>query len=102
MGDCDVVTLLGARSLRSVLAASAGGLCSAAVPMRRRGWTDLALVDPAFAPAATAATDPEDRGFPRAVLLTADEVAVVPAGGRPGRDVGVPVPARRRGSPSHR
>lgn len=51
--------------------------------MRRRGWTDLSLIDPAFGPAAAAATDPVDRGFPRPILITADEVTVVPEGGRP-------------------
>ena len=58
-------------------------MCTAIVPMRRRGWTRLALVDPAFGPAAAAATDPADRGFARPLLLTADEVTEVPAGGRP-------------------
>ncbi len=49
--------------------------------MRRRGWTRLALVDPAFAVAAAAATDPEERGFARPLLVTADEVTQAPAGG---------------------
>lgn len=83
LGDCDVVTLLGARSLRTALAAAAGGMAAVAAPMRRRGWADLSLIDPAFAPAAAAATAPADRGFPRPLLVTADEVAVVPQGGRP-------------------
>jgi hypothetical protein len=83
MGDCDVVTLLGARSLRTALAGGAGGMGAAAVPMRRRGWTKLGLIDPAFAPAAAAASAPADRGFPRALLITPDEVTVVPEGGRP-------------------
>ena len=83
MGDCDVVTLLGSRSLRTALAADGGGLGAAAVPMRRRGWTKLALIDPAFAPAAAAASSVEDRGFDRPLLVTADEVTVVPEGGRP-------------------
>lgn len=80
-GDCDVVTLLGARSLRAALAADAGGLGAAVVPMRRRGWTRLALIDPAFGAAAAAATPVEDRGFPRPLLITADELALVPEGG---------------------
>lgn len=83
IGDCDVVTLLGARSLRSALAADHHGLGAAVVPMRRRGWTQLALIDPAFGPAAARATDPVDRGFARPLLITADEVAQVPEGGRP-------------------
>lgn len=83
IGDCDVVTLVGARSLRTALARAHGGLATAVVPMRRRGWTRLALVDPAFGPAAAAATRAEERGFARPLLLTPDEVAVVPEGGRP-------------------
>lgn len=81
VGDCDAVTLLGARTLRTAMA-GASGLAAAVVPMRRRGWTRLALIDPAFGPAAAAATDPADRGFLRPLLITADEVTVVPAGGR--------------------
>lgn len=86
-GDCDAVTLLGARSLRTALAAQAGGLGAAVVPMRRRGWTRLALIDPAFGPAAAAATPAADRGFVRPLLLTADELTLVPEGGRPSRIV---------------
>lgn len=82
-GDCDALTLLGARSLRSSLAAAAGGMGAAVVPMRRRGWTRLALIDPAFGPAAAAATPAEDRGFPRPLLVTADELTLAPEGGRP-------------------
>ena len=82
-GDCDAVTLLGARTLRSSVAAAAGGMGAAVVPMRRRGWTRLAMIDPAFGPAAAAATEVEDRGFPRPLLLTADEVTLAAEGGRP-------------------
>lgn len=82
-GDCDAVTLLGARSLRAALAADGNGLGAAVVPMRRRGWTRLAVIDPAFGPAAAAATSAEDRGFARPLLVTADELALVPEGGRP-------------------
>ena len=82
-GDCDVVTLLGARSLRTSLAEANGGLGAAVVPMRRRGWTKLALIDPAFGPAAAAATPAADRGFRRPLLLTPDELTIVPEGGRP-------------------
>lgn len=81
MGDCDVVTLLGARSLRTALADDNDGLAGAAVPMRRRGWTRLALIDPAFAAAAAAATPVDERGFPRPLLITPDEVTMVPDGG---------------------
>lgn len=81
-GPCDVVSLLGARSLRVALAAGSGGMAAAVVPMRRRGWTRLARVDPAFGPAAAAATAPAERGFPRPLLVTVDEVTVVAEGGR--------------------
>lgn len=84
IGDCDVVTLLASATLRGALTAGeVGGLRAAAVPMRRRGWLDLRAIDPAFAPAAAAATDLEERGFPRPLLLTADEVVLAADGGRP-------------------
>ncbi len=83
LGDCDVVTLLGSRSLRTALAGSASGMAAVVVPMRRRGWTKLALIDPAFGPAAAAATAAADRGFPRPLLVTPEELAAVPEGGRP-------------------
>jgi hypothetical protein len=83
LGDCDVVTLLGSRRLRAALAEEAGGMAAAVVPMRRRGWTKLATIDPAFGPAAAAATSEAERGFVRPLLVTADEVAVVAEGGRP-------------------
>lgn len=82
-GDCDVVTLLGARSLRVAIAAEAGGLGAVVVPMRRRGWTRLALIDPAFGTAAAAATGAEERGFPRPLLVTPDELTLAADGGRP-------------------
>lgn len=83
IGDCDVVTLLGSRVLRTAIAAVAGGMGAVVVPMRRRGWTKLALIDPAFGPAAAAATAAHDRGFSRPLLVTADEVALASEGGRP-------------------
>lgn len=83
MGDCDVVSLLGSAVLRGALAGDQGGMRAIAVPMRTRGWLDLRGIDPAFSLAAAALTDPADRGFERPLLLTADEVALVPAGGRP-------------------
>jgi hypothetical protein len=83
VGDCDVVTLLGSRSLRTAIAERAGGMGTVVAPMLRRGWTEMALVDPAFAPAAAAATDPAERGFARPVLVTRDEVVVASPGGRP-------------------
>jgi hypothetical protein len=83
VGDCDVVTLLGSRSLRSALAERAGGMATVVAPMLRRGWTEMALVDPAFTPAAFAATDPPERGFARPLLVTRDEVVLASPGGRP-------------------
>jgi hypothetical protein len=80
MGDCDVVTLLASNTFRRALVAG-HGMRTAAVPMRRRGWLDLSRTDPAFALAAAAAADEEDRAFPRPVLLTADEVVCVRPGG---------------------
>ena len=81
MGDCDVVTLLGSWTFRAALAGEAGGLRPIVVPMRTRGWADMSRIDPAFGPAAAAATDAVDRGFPRPVLLTADEITMVKPGG---------------------
>ena len=82
LGDCDVVTLLGSRRLRAALAEDAHGMGAAVVPMRNRGWTHLALIDPAFGPAAARATEPENRGFTRPLLVTADELTEVADGGR--------------------
>ncbi len=100
IGDCDVATLLGSRTLRAALCAEDGtGMRAAAVPMLRRGWLDLSRIDPAFTAAAAAATRPEERGFARPVLLTADEVALAPDGGRPAeivlRDAAVDSPYLR-------
>ena len=101
IGDCDVVTLLASRSLRLALCAADGtGMCAAAVPMRRRGWLDLARIDPAFAVAAAAATDSVERGFSRPLLLTADEVTLARGDGRPDRLVFLD-PARNRPTPRH-
>lgn len=96
LGDADVVTLLGARSLRTALAAAAGGMAAVVAPMRRRGWTRLALIDPAFGPAAAAATPAADRGFVRPLLVTPDELALVPEGGRP-QEVALRDPAAEPG-----
>ncbi len=82
MGDCDVITLLGSRTLRGAFVEGIGGMRAVAAPMRTRGWLNLRFVDPAFVTAAAAATDDEDRGFTRPVLITADEVAIPHAGSR--------------------
>lgn len=81
MGDCDVVTLLGSWTFRAAIAGEAGGMRPVVVPMRTRGWADISRIDPAFGPAAAAATDAVDRGFPRPLLVTPDELAMVRAGG---------------------
>lgn len=82
VGGCDVLTLLATASLRRYLANGDGtGMRAVAVPIRDRGWFDLARIDPAFVAAAWMATDEPDRGLSRAALVTADEVAAAPADG---------------------
>lgn len=83
IGDCDAVTLLGSTALRTAIASRSGGMGAVVVPMRRRGWTRLGMIDPAFGPAAAAATRAPERGFPRPLLVTAEELALVIDGGRP-------------------
>ena len=74
-GTADVVTLLGSRRLRTALASGDGtGMRAVAVPVRDRGWFDLARIDPAFVSAAWTATEPVDRAFDRPLLVTADAV----------------------------
>jgi hypothetical protein len=80
LGDADVLTLLASRTFRTALV-DGQGMRSAAIPMRTRGWLDLGRLDPAFAISASLLTEPDDRGFPRPVLVTADEVSLVRAGG---------------------
>jgi len=83
IGDCDVITLLASPVFRAgICAEDPAQLRSAAVPMRRRGWLDLSRIDPAFAMAAAAATDPVERGFDRVILVSPHEVALAPEGGR--------------------
>jgi hypothetical protein len=78
VGGCDVLTLLASATLRRYLAGSDGtGMRAVAVPMRRRGWFDLARIDPPFVLAAAHATSVEDRGLDRPLLVTKDEVALV-------------------------
>jgi hypothetical protein len=93
MGDCDVVTLLGSWTFRAALTGgNSGGMRAVVVPMRTRGWVDISRIDPAFGPAAAAATDAHDRGFPRPLLLTADEVTMVRPGGSPAIAIDDPAP----------
>ncbi|HEU0132631.1 MAG TPA: hypothetical protein VFQ85_16725 [Mycobacteriales bacterium] len=94
MGDCDVVTLLGSWTFRGALAGGdAGGMRPVVVPMRSRGWADVSRIDPAFGPAAATATDAVDRGFARPLLVTADEVSMVRAGGDVALAISDPAPA---------
>jgi len=77
MGDCDVVTLLGSRTLRTAIVEGiADGMRTVAVPMRTRGWLDLNRIDPAFSAAAARLTSQEDRGFDRPLMVTREEVVI--------------------------
>lgn len=77
VGGVDVLSMLATRALRAELTRSdPSGMRSVAVPMRNRGWYDIARTDPAFVGAAWSATDMINRGLPRAVLVTRDEVGV--------------------------
>ena len=76
--------LLGARSLRRELVAGEGdGIVALIVPLRMRGWRANAISDPAYGPAVAAAMPPQERGFERPVLVTAEEISEVRAGGDP-------------------
>jgi hypothetical protein len=80
----DVITLLGAQSLRRELAAGEGdGMAALIVPLRVRGWRANSITDPAYGPAVAAAMSPQERGFERPILVTAEELAEVRAGGDP-------------------
>jgi hypothetical protein len=82
MGDCDVLTLLGARAMRDAIADGvADGMRTVAVPVRSRGWLDLSRVDPAFTATAANITSIEERGFGRPLLVTREEVAEAAEGG---------------------
>jgi hypothetical protein len=93
MGDCDVVTLLGSRTFRTALSGDdCGGMRAVVVPMRTRGWVEIRRLDPAFGPAAAAATDAHDRGFTRPLLVTPDELSMVRPGGSVTLAVADPAP----------
>ncbi|HTW18758.1 MAG TPA: hypothetical protein VME70_00930 [Mycobacteriales bacterium] len=82
MGDCDVMTLLGSRTLRhAIVDGLPDGMRTVAVPMRNRGWLDLNRIDPAFSAAAARLTGLEDRGFDRPLMVTRDEVVIARADG---------------------
>ena len=100
VGGCDVPTLLGSPTLRRYLAGGDGsGLRAVAVPMRTRGWYDLARIDPAFVGAAWSATAEPERAFSRPLLVTAEEVSLAASGGDPVAaalaDPAAPTPALR-------
>ncbi len=80
LGDADVPTLLSNSLYRSTIL-DGQGMRSAAVPTRHRGWLDLGRLDPAFAISAADLTDPDDRGYSRPILITADEITMVKPGG---------------------
>ncbi|CAB4850922.1 MAG: hypothetical protein F2911_09340 [Actinobacteria bacterium] len=94
LGDADVLTLLASPTFRVALV-DGQGMRSAAVPSTTRGWLDLGRVDPAFAPAAAALTDPDLRGFERPILITQDEITMVRAGGDTTRHSLDPTPPAR-------
>lgn len=78
LGGCDALTLLASPTLRRHLAAGDGiGMRSVGAPMRTRVWFDLRRIDPAFVVAAAAATDAEQRGVDRPLLVTVDELTDV-------------------------
>ncbi|MFC5382411.1 hypothetical protein [Aquipuribacter nitratireducens] len=82
VGAADVVSLLGSERVRAFVASGDGtGMRGLAVPVRDRGWFDLARIDPAYVRAAWAASEPLYRAFDRPLLVTRDEVAVPPDGG---------------------
>jgi hypothetical protein len=77
MGDCDVVTLLGSRTLRQAIVEGVpDGMRTVAVPMRSRGWLDLNRIDPAFSAAAARLTAVDERGFDRPLMVTREEVVI--------------------------
>jgi hypothetical protein len=93
MGDCDVVTLLGSRTLRqAIVEGVSDGMRTVAVPMRTRGWLDLKRIDPAFSAAAARLTAPEERGFERPLLVTREEVVIAREDGDPIRTAGLDEP----------
>ena len=85
-GGADVVTLLGSASLRRELVATeGGGMVALIVPLRARGWRATYASDPAYGPALASAMPDLERGFDRPLLVTAEEICEVRAGGDPMR-----------------
>jgi hypothetical protein len=86
LGCADVVTLLGSANLRrELVSAEAGGMIALIVPLRTRGWRATYVSDPAYGPALAAAMPELERGFDRPLLVTAEEISEVRAGGDPMR-----------------
>jgi len=82
VGGCDVLTLLSSGALRSALALHDGaGMRAVAVPVRHRGWVDLARIDPAYVATVWELTDELERGVPTPLLVTRDEVCLPAPGG---------------------
>lgn len=82
VGGCDVLTLLSSGALRSALASFDGaGMRAVAVPVRHRGWVDLARIDPAYVATVWELTDELERGVPTPLLVTRDEVCLPAPGG---------------------
>jgi hypothetical protein len=82
VGGCDVLTLLASPQLRAALAAHDGsGLRAVAVPLRSRGWSDVARIDPAYVAAVYELTGELERGVDRALIVTRDEVCLPVRGG---------------------
>ena len=103
IGGVDVLSLLATPGMRRYLAESdRTGMRAIAVPMRSRGWFDLARIDPAFVQAAWTATEPEQRGMPRPMLVTGDEVVLGPTGNPPAEVLADPAAKVRRSTRSVR
>ena len=82
VGGCDVLTLLSSGALRSALALQDGaGMRAVAVPVRHRGWIDLARIDPAYVATVWELTGELERGVPTPLLVTRDEVCLPAPGG---------------------
>jgi hypothetical protein len=76
----DVITLLGARSLRSAITSRLGSpMVSVGCPTRSTAWLLHGEVDLSFVTLAFDASQPSEQAFSQPLLITADEVA------RPGR-----------------
>jgi hypothetical protein len=72
----DVITLLGARSLREALTSRLKSpMVSVGCPTRSTAWLLHGGVDPSFVTLAFNASEASEQAFPHPLLVTADEVA---------------------------